>query len=116
MLKEGVGKQRKRKMAKKDALMSKLSKPLTRGVRRESSARAARVPHVFASKVSVSLYPPDLERLDEIKSFMQTKGIRNISDSEALRLACRSVVIGRDMPERYREMQREDGRRARKVS
>jgi hypothetical protein len=103
-------------MAKKDALMSKLSKPLPRGAKAGTAASAARVPHVFASKVSVSLYPPDLERLDEIKSFMQTKGIRNISDSEAMRLACRSVAIGRDMAQRYREMQREDGRRTRKAS
>jgi hypothetical protein len=103
-------------MAKKDALMSKLSKPFPKGANKETAASALRIPHVFASKVSVSLYRPDLERLDEIKSFMQTKGIRNISDSEALRLACRSAVIGRDMLERYREMQREDGRRARKAS
>jgi hypothetical protein len=62
------------------------------------------------SKLSVSLYPADLERLDEIKAFMQSKGYRNLSDSEALRLACRSVEIGDAFIELYNAMQQEDGR------
>jgi len=64
-----------------------------------------------APKISVSLYRTDLARLDEIKEFMRGQGHRNLSDSEALRLACRAVRIGDDFLDLYRQMQREDGRR-----
>jgi hypothetical protein len=64
-----------------------------------------------APKLSVSLYQPDLQRLDTIKEYMRQKGFRNLSDSEALRLACRGVEIGDSFVDLYREMQREDGRR-----
>ena len=64
-----------------------------------------------APKISVSLYQTDLARLDEIKEFMRGKGHRNLSDSEALRLACRAVQISDDFLDFYRRMQGEDGRR-----
>jgi hypothetical protein len=64
-----------------------------------------------APKISVSLYRTDLARLDEIKEFMRGQGHRNLSDSEALRLACRAVKIGDGFLDYYRDMQREDGRR-----
>ena len=64
-----------------------------------------------APKISVSLYRTDLARLDEIKEFMRRQGHRNLSDSEALRLACRAVKIGDEFLDYYRNMQQEDGRR-----
>lgn len=64
-----------------------------------------------APKLSVSLYQTDLKRLDEIKDFMRSRGHRNLSDSEALRLACRTVEIGDGFIKVYREMQAEDGRK-----
>jgi hypothetical protein len=64
-----------------------------------------------APKISVSLYRTDLARLDEIKEFMRVQGHRNLSDSEALRLACRAVKIGDEFLNYYRNMQQEDGRR-----
>jgi hypothetical protein len=64
-----------------------------------------------APKISVSLYRTDLARLDEIKEFMRGQGHRNLSDSEALRLACRAVKIGEQFLDYYRDMQQEDGRR-----
>jgi hypothetical protein len=64
-----------------------------------------------APKISVSLYRTDLARLDEIKEFMRGQGHRNLSDSEALRLACRAVKISDEFLEYYRKMQQEDGRR-----
>jgi hypothetical protein len=69
---------------------------------------------VRAPKLSVSLYHTDLNRLDEIKEFMRSHGHRNLSDSEALRLACRAVEINERFIEVFREMQAEDGRRARR--
>ena len=104
-------------MAKKDALMSRLSKALPRGPKSETTiGRASSSPQSAAvTKLSVSLYPSDLLRLDEIKAFMQSKGLRNISDSEALRLACRAAVVGDGLTTIYERMQQEDGRRTRKA-
>lgn len=64
-----------------------------------------------APKLSVSLYQHDIDRLDTIKEFMRGQGFRNLSDSEALRLACRRVQIDTKLIETYRAMQSEDGRR-----
>jgi hypothetical protein len=64
-----------------------------------------------APKLSVSLYQRDLHRLDEIKEFMQKRGIRNVSDSEALRLAIRGIELGEGLLDVYQEMLGEDGRR-----
>jgi hypothetical protein len=66
---------------------------------------------VRAPKLSVSLYQHDIERLDTIKDFMKAQGFRNLSDSEALRLACRKVEINGALIEVYKTMQGEDGRR-----
>jgi hypothetical protein len=62
-------------------------------------------------KVSASLYNFDIECLDRIREFMRGKGIRNITDSEALRLACRAVKIDDAMMGIYEEMTKEDRRR-----
>lgn len=67
--------------------------------------------HTRATKASVSLYRTDLVRLDEIKEFMRKEGYRNLSDSDALQLACRAVKIGPEFLEHYQQMQKEDGRR-----
>ena len=62
-------------------------------------------------KQSVSLYSPDIARLDEIKDFMRAHGVRNLSDSEAMRLACRAVKVGNDFLGIYETMLKEDQRR-----
>lgn len=62
-------------------------------------------------KQSVSLYSPDIARLDEIKDFMREHGVRNLSDSEAMRLACRAVKVGSEFLGIYETMRREDQRR-----
>lgn len=62
-------------------------------------------------KVSASLYSFDIECLDRIREFMRGKGIRNVTDSEALRLACRSVKIDDALMGIYEEMTKEDRRR-----
>ncbi len=68
-------------------------------------------PTARAPKLSVSLYTRDIERLESIKDFMKSQGFRNLSDSEALRLACRNVQIDGGLIDVYRSMQGEDGRR-----
>ncbi|MGI4831538.1 MAG: hypothetical protein ACRYFU_25645 [Janthinobacterium lividum] len=75
---------------------------------REKAGKGGRAP-----KLSVSLYQHDIERLDDIKDFMKSQGFRNLSDSEALRLACRQVQIDGALVDVYRSMQSEDGRRTR---
>lgn len=62
-------------------------------------------------KLSASLYDYDIECLDRIRNFMRGKGVRNITDSEALRLACRAAVIDDRFLEMYEEMSKQDGRR-----
>jgi hypothetical protein len=62
-------------------------------------------------KLSASLYNFDIECLDRIREFMRGKGIRNITDSEALRLACRAVKIDDGFMGIYEEMTKEDRRR-----
>ena len=64
-----------------------------------------------APKLSITLYPSDFVRLDEIKEFMKAKGYRNLSDSEAIRLACRAVRISEAFIRIYQEMKNDDGRR-----
>lgn len=98
-------------------LLSKLKTSLPKV---ETSAEPARTLHVFpdkpakgtrAPKLSVSLYQHDIDRLDTIKDFMKSQGFRNLSDSEALRLACRRVAIDGALIDVYKSMQSEDGRR-----
>ncbi len=72
----------------------------------EKAGKGSRAP-----KLSVSLYQYDIDRLDTIKDFMKSQGFRNLSDSEALRLACRKVEIDGTLVEVYKSMQSEDGRR-----
>lgn len=62
-------------------------------------------------KLSASLYNYDIACLDRIREFMRGKGIRNITDSEALRLACRAVKIDDGFMDIYEEMTKEDRRR-----
>ncbi|HEX7315057.1 MAG TPA: hypothetical protein VF297_14110 [Pyrinomonadaceae bacterium] len=62
-------------------------------------------------KVSASLYSFDIECLDQIREFMRGKGVRNVTDSEALRLACRAVKIDDALMGIYEEMTKEDRRR-----
>jgi hypothetical protein len=101
-------------------LLSKLKNSLPKV---ETKAEPVRTLHVFpekalkpakgtrAPKLSVSLYRHDIDRLDTIKDFMKSQGFRNLSDSEALRLACRRVAIDGSLIEVYKSMQSEDGRR-----
>ena len=62
-------------------------------------------------KLSVSLYASDIICLDEIKDFMRERGVRRLSDSEALRMACRAVVCNDKFLDIYGGMQGEDRRR-----
>jgi hypothetical protein len=75
------------------------------------SRTAVDAPSPGVIKQSVSLYSPDIARLDEIKDFMREHGVRNLSDSEAMRLACRAVKVGSEFLGIYETMRNEDQRR-----
>jgi hypothetical protein len=62
-------------------------------------------------KLSASLYNFDIECLDRIREFMRNRGVRNITDSEALRLACRAVKVDESFMDIYQEMTKQDRRR-----
>lgn len=62
-------------------------------------------------KLSVSLYNFDITCLEKIKDFMRERGVRRLSDSEALRIACRAVNCDNEVLGIYEEMQGEDRRR-----
>ena len=62
-------------------------------------------------KLSVSLYNFDIDQIDKIKDFMRKHGVRNLSDSEALRLACRAAPVGDEFLGIYEAMLTEDQRR-----
>lgn len=68
---------------------------------------------VRAGKITATIYPADWHRLDEIKDFFRSRGVRNLSDSEALRLACRGVNIDDQLMSYYEDMKQEDGRQKR---
>ena len=102
-----------------DALLSQLKTSLPKQTGRPQriapTTETAEVPDPIAVshliRLTVSLYQPDISRLDEIKDFMKVRGFRNLKDSEVLRLACRAVEIGDHFVSLYQAMQREDGRR-----
>lgn len=81
-----------------------------RGARKKSDTHQPDV-REGVIKLSASLYNYDIECLDRIREFMRGKGIRNITDSEALRLACRAVKIDDGFMDIYEEMTKEDRRR-----
>ncbi|MCA1615181.1 MAG: hypothetical protein LC800_13815 [Acidobacteria bacterium] len=81
-----------------------------RGSRKKPDTQHAEV-REGVIKLSASLYNFDIECLDRIREFMRGKGIRNITDSEALRLACRAVKIDDAFMAIYEKMTKEDRRR-----
>jgi hypothetical protein len=66
-----------------------------------------------SQKCSITLYQRDLDILDKIREYLRQKGVRNLSDSEGLRLACRTVCFDDCLLETYETMKLEDGRRRR---
>jgi hypothetical protein len=64
-----------------------------------------------SQKRSITLYQTDLDILDEIRNYLRRHGIRNLSDSEALRLACRTILLNENLLKTYQFMKLDDGRR-----
>jgi hypothetical protein len=64
-----------------------------------------------SQKCSITLYQTDLKILDEIRNYLRRYGVRKLSDSEALRLACRTIVFNEKLLTTYETMRVDDGRR-----
>ena len=78
----------------------------------DERSRTSPVTNGGAQRLSITLYPTDLERLDEIKHVMLAERVRNLSDSETLRLAVRtSATDGTLLRKVYDAMILEDRRR-----
>ena len=60
--------------------------------------------------VSITLYPRDLDHIDQIIDYMRDNH-RRITRSEAIKLALRGVSLNRQMLDIYPKIQGEDGRR-----
>jgi hypothetical protein len=69
-----------------------------------------------SQKCSITLYQTDLKILDEIRNYLRRFGVRKLSDSEALRLACRTIVFNEKLLTTYETMSVDDGRRKRKIA
>ena len=102
-------------MADSKALMAKLKSSLPTPKEAAGPVKPLHdftaAPQQRAPKLSVSLYRSDLERLDSIREHMLQAGVRTLTDSEAIRLACRRADLDSKMLDIYREMQSEDGRK-----
>lgn len=91
-----------------------MTQPFFAQVRKKPRNRPTAVPDLAPSqKCSITLYQKDLDILDDIRDYLRQKGIRNLSDSEALRLACRTVSFDDRLLRSYTSMRLEDGRRNR---
>jgi hypothetical protein len=75
------------------------------------AAALARRADSRVKKISISVYPKDIEVLDSLKGYLAEQGIRNLSDSETMRIAWRTLILTPRCVEVYQEMKKEDGRR-----
>lgn len=66
-----------------------------------------------AQRLSITVYPADFKRLNEIKHVMLREGIRVLNDSVAIRLAVRTVALDPTLLRKaYDAMILEDKRRS----
>lgn len=79
---------------------AKLSGRKTKAVKKE-----------MAEPMTVSLYPSDVRKADEIVIYMLQRGKR-ISRSDAVKLSLRSVQIGPALEAAHQELRAQDGRGA----
>lgn len=100
-------------------------KPAKAGVAKKAPAKkAAAAPVVALSepdedsikvpKLSVSLFKRDMGCIEMIKECLGKYGIRNVNDSEAIRVALRATKPSAELVEIFNKMRADDGRRRRR--
>jgi hypothetical protein len=113
-------------MATRNPLLSRLAQSLDNAIKREIPAapaptaakRKATAPRPKAprptaggkcAKLSISIFPADLDRLEAIRSYMAARGHR-ISISQTVKLALRTARLSEDMTAALDAIKAEDGR------
>jgi len=108
-------------MTKRHTLQDKLAESLDRANRKEA-AKAPKVAKVATAKVkaaptgggcsklSVSLFNADVERLKAIRAYMAQRG-EMLSRSQAVKLALRCVPLSDELAEALQAIRSEDGRK-----
>jgi hypothetical protein len=101
-------------MNKGKSLQAKLAQSLDQANTREArTPRPAPAPSPAdrkCTKISVSLFQADLDRLQAIQDFMAARGSR-ISTSQAVKLALRTAPLSDALQEALDQVRREDGRK-----
>jgi len=91
-----------------DKLARSLDKANTKDKRKVSTPKPP--PLGKCSKLSVSLFARDLQRLDAIRDYMASRGER-ISTSQAIKLALRTAPLSEDLAKALAAIRSEDGRK-----
>lgn len=101
----------------KQDLQARLARSLDQANTREKKAhrQASTIPAPLpaerrCTKLSVSLFAGDVERLDAIRSYMASRGVM-ISTSQAVKLALRTAPLTEALAEALDAVRREDGRK-----
>lgn len=98
-------------MKKADALQQALSQSLDQANAAQAPRQASASPAVRrCTKVSVSLFDGDLQRLDSIRDYMQARGTR-LSLSQAVKLAIRTAPLSEALVVALEDVKKEDGRK-----
>jgi hypothetical protein len=82
----------------------------TRDAKRAPAAPAPIATDRKCSKLSISLFETDLERLGSIRAYMATRG-EMISTSQAVKLALRTAPLADDLLTALSAIRAEDGRK-----
>lgn len=96
-----------------EKLRSQLPKKAAKGKAKRTTGDEPTVPNGGAQRLSITVYPADFKRLNEIKRVMLAEDVRMLTDSVAVRLAVRTVPLDpTQLREAYDAMILEDKRRA----
>jgi hypothetical protein len=105
-------------MTKRHSLQDRLARSLDQANQREKKATRKHAPAPAAplpaerhcSKLSVSLFATDLERLEAIRSYMATRG-HILSTSQTVKLAIRTAPLSAELDAALDQTRNEDGRK-----
>lgn len=86
------------------------ARPLQERLGKAPAAAVAKPQGGGCTKLSVSLFPGDVERLEAIRAYMQTRGVR-ISTSQAVKLALRCAPLTDALAQALDSIRAEDGRK-----
>jgi hypothetical protein len=90
-----------------------LKERLSKSSQSQEKRSKVKLENTASQKCSITLYQKDFDILDKIRGYLRQRGVRNLSDSEGLRLACRTVSFDDRLLKSYEAMKLEDGRRRR---